>query len=82
MLPTITRPVRAKLERPELQERTDRRAPHRERLAAPPPAAITIALALCKVEAGNRSAAQLERFFHYTLWAAASSRIRRGGARS
>jgi hypothetical protein len=79
MYPTITRPIRAKLERAELHERTDRRARIRRHLPSPVAAAVTIALALCEVEASNRSAAQLEPFFHHTLWAAASPRIRRSG---
>ncbi len=82
MLTTIIRPIRAKFERPELQERIDRRARIRSELTSPATAAVTIALALCEVEAGNRSVAQLEPFFHHTLWAAASPRIRRSGGQA
>jgi len=79
MFPTITRPIRAKLERPEVSERADLRIHIRNRLPSPAATAVAITLALCEVEAGNRSAAQLEPVFHHTLWAAVSTRIRRSG---
>jgi hypothetical protein len=57
-------------------------ARRRARARLPSPAAVTrdIALALLEVEAGCRSAAQLERIFSPELWAALEHRIgRRGG---
>ena len=55
----------------------------RARLGLPSPAAVTrdIALALLEVEAGCRSAVQLERIFSPELWEALDRRIgRRGGS--
>ena len=57
-------------------------ARRRARANLPPPAAVTrdIALALREVEAGCRSATQLERIFSPALWEALGHRIgRRGG---
>jgi hypothetical protein len=57
-------------------------ARRRARAALPSPVAVTraIALALLEVEAGCRSAAQLERIFSRPLWEAVEHRIgRRGG---
>ena len=57
-------------------------ARRRARAHLPPPGAVTrdIALALLEVEAGCRSAAQLERIFSPELWQALEHRIgRRGG---
>jgi Family of unknown function (DUF6459) len=57
-------------------------ARRRARASLPSPAAVTrdIALALLEVEAGCRSAAQLERIFSPQLWQALEHRIgRRGG---
>jgi hypothetical protein len=57
-------------------------ARRRARANLPPPAAVTrdLALALLEVEAGCRSAAQLERIFSPELWEALEHRIgRRGG---
>jgi Family of unknown function (DUF6459) len=57
-------------------------ARRRARAHLPPPAAVTrdIALALLEVEAGCRSAGQLERIFSPELWGAMEHRIgRRGG---
>jgi hypothetical protein len=57
-------------------------ARRRARANLPPPAAVTrdIALALLEVEAGCRSATQLERIFSPELWEALEHRIgRRGG---
>jgi hypothetical protein len=66
----------------DLADRDLRAARRRARANLPPPAAVTrdIALALLEVEAGCRSAAQLERIFSPELWAALEHRIgRRGG---
>jgi hypothetical protein len=63
-------------------ERDLRSARRRARANLPSPAAVTrdIALALLEVEAGCRSAAQLERIFSPELWEALEHRIgRRGG---
>ena len=38
-----------------------------------------MALAICEVEAGLRSASQLERICHSSLWAAVANRIQRAG---
>jgi hypothetical protein len=47
----------------------------------PDPAATAraLALAICEVEAGLRSAGQLERICHRSLWAAVANRIQRAG---
>jgi Family of unknown function (DUF6459) len=66
----------------DLAERELRAARRRARANLPPPAAVTrdIALALLEVEAGCRSAAQLERVFSRELWEDLERRIgRRGG---
>jgi hypothetical protein len=63
-------------------DRELRAARRRARASLPPPAAVTrdIALALLEVEAGCRSATQLERIFSPALWQALEHRIgRRGG---
>jgi hypothetical protein len=63
-------------------DRELRAARRRARANLPPPAAVTrdIALALLEVEAGCRSATQLERIFSPELWEALEHRIgRRGG---
>jgi hypothetical protein len=63
-------------------ERELRSARRRARASLPSPVAVTrdIALALLEVEAGCRSAAQLERVFSRALWEALEHRIgRRGG---
>ena len=66
----------------DLPDRELRAARRRARANLPPPTAVTrdIALALLEVEAGCRSAAQLERVFSPELWEALEPRIsRRGG---
>jgi hypothetical protein len=66
----------------DLADRELRAARRRARANLPPPAAVTrgIALALLEVEAGCRSATQLERIFSPELWEALEHRIgRRGG---
>jgi Family of unknown function (DUF6459) len=66
----------------DLAERELRAARRRARVNLPPPGAVTrdLALALLEVEAGCRSAAQLERVFSPELWEALEHRIgRRGG---
>jgi hypothetical protein len=67
---------------PDPAEHALRAARRRARANLPSPAAVTrdIALALLEVEAGCRSAAQLERIFSPELWEALEHRIgRRGG---
>jgi Family of unknown function (DUF6459) len=66
----------------DLADRDVWAARRRARANLPPPAAVTrdIALALLEVEAGCRSATQLERIFSPELWEALEHRIgRRGG---
>jgi Family of unknown function (DUF6459) len=47
----------------------------------PNPAATVqaLALAICEIEAGLRSASQLERICHPSLWGAVANRIQRAG---
>ena len=69
-------------ERPDAGERDLWEKRRRARPGLPSPAAVTrdIALALLEVEAGCRSAVQLERIFSPELWEALEQRIgRRGG---
>lgn len=71
---------RAEQEALEAQRSAARRAA-REHLPSPAEVAKEIALALFEVEAGRRSAAQLERVFAPELWDAVGERVqRRGGA--
>jgi Family of unknown function (DUF6459) len=64
---------------PELTLRQQARVGARRTL--PDPAATTraLALAICEVEAGLRSASQLERICHPSLWDAVAKRIQRAG---
>jgi hypothetical protein len=77
--PVPTPALHAKLAQVELDQRDAARARARSRLATPARAAAAIAIAICEVEAGNCSAAQLERLCHYTLWEAVATRVCRGG---
>lgn len=62
-------------------ERSAARQAAREHLPSPVEVAKEIALALFEVEAGRRSAAQLERVFAPELWDVLGERVqRRGGA--
>jgi hypothetical protein len=71
--------LRAQLNDQELQRRQHARSASRRTL--PDPAATTraLALAICEVEAGLRSASQLERICHPSLWDAVANRIQRAG---
>jgi Family of unknown function (DUF6459) len=64
------------------QELTLRQRAHAgARRTLPDPAATTraLALAIYEIEAGLRSASQLERICHPSLWAAVAKRIQRAG---
>ncbi len=63
----------------ELRLRTQARAGARRTLPDPAATAWALALAICEVEAGLRSASQLERICHPSLWAAVAKRIQRSG---
>jgi hypothetical protein len=63
----------------ELTLRTQARAEARHALPDPAATARALALAICEVEAGLRSASQLERICHPSLWDAVANRIRRAG---
>jgi hypothetical protein len=71
--------LRAQLSDQELMRRTHARPAVRRTLPDPAVIARTLALAICEVEAGLRSASQLERICHPSLWAAVANRIRRAG---
>ena len=60
-------------------ERSAARAAAREHLPSPAEVAKEIALALFEVEAGRRSAAQLERVFAPELWELLGERVQRSG---
>jgi hypothetical protein len=60
------------------QELTQRKQARRT-LPDPAATARALALAICEVEAGLRSASQLERRCHPSLWAAVADRIQRTG---
>lgn len=63
----------------ELVLRHKARGAARQSLPDPAPTARTLALAICEVEAGLRSASQLERICHPSLWEAVANRIQRAG---
>jgi Family of unknown function (DUF6459) len=76
----LTDRQRAEQEALEAQRTAARRAA-REHLPSPAEVAKEIALALFEVEAGRRSAAQLERVFSPALWDVLEERVqRRGGS--
>jgi hypothetical protein len=60
-------------------ERSAARQAAREHLPSPAEVAKEIALALFEVEAGRRSAAQLERVFAPELWEVLGERVQRSG---
>jgi hypothetical protein len=60
-------------------QRTEARRAAREHLPSPAEVAKEIALALFEVEAGRRSAAQLERVFSPELWDVLEHRVQRRG---
>jgi hypothetical protein len=63
----------------ELTLRTQARTGARRTLPDPAATAGTLALAICEVEAGLRSAGRLERICHPSLWEAVANRIQRAG---
>jgi hypothetical protein len=60
--------LRAQLSDQDLTQREHGRAVARRGLPDPAATARAIALAICEVEAGLRSASQLERVCHHSLW--------------
>ena len=63
----------------ELAHREQARAAARRTLPDPATTARALALAICEVEAGLRSASQLERICHRSLWDVVADRIQRAG---
>jgi hypothetical protein len=63
----------------DLTLRTQARAGARPTLPNPVATARALALAICETEAGLRSASQLERTCHPSLWDAVANRIQRAG---
>jgi hypothetical protein len=63
----------------ELHLRTHARTAARRTLPDPAATARVLVLAICEVEAGLRSARQLERVCHPSLWDAVANRIQRAG---
>jgi Family of unknown function (DUF6459) len=72
-------PLRARLTDQELLRRQHARPAARRTLPQPAVAARALALAICEVEAGLRSAAPLERICHPSLWEAVADRLQRAG---
>lgn len=72
-------PLRAQLSDQDLALRERRRPAARRDLPAPAATVRAIALAICEIEAGLRSAGQLERVCHYSLWQAVADRVQRSG---
>jgi hypothetical protein len=71
--------LRAQLSDQDLVLRERRRVHARRGLPDPAVTARGIALAICEVEAGLRSASQLERVCHHSLWQAVADRLQRAG---
>jgi hypothetical protein len=71
--------LRAQLSDHDLTQRERRRPAARRGLLDPTATARAIALAICEVEAGLRSASQLERVCHHSLWQTVAERVRRAG---
>jgi hypothetical protein len=67
--------LRAQLSDHDLTQRERRRPAARRGLPDPAATARAIALAICEVEAGLRSASQLERVCHHRLWQAVADRV-------
>jgi hypothetical protein len=63
----------------ELAQRQQARAGLRPTMPDPATTGRALALAICEVEAGLRSASQLERICHPSLWDAVANRIQRAG---
>ena len=79
MLPTVVPALRAEFTPKELDSRDATRGVASTSLPSPGSAARRFAMALCEVEAGMRSAAQLERACHHTLFQSLEQRVRRSG---
>jgi hypothetical protein len=71
--------LRAQLSDQDLALRERHRVHARRGLPDPAAAVRAIALAICEVEAGLRSASQLERVCHHSLWQAVADRVQRSG---
>jgi hypothetical protein len=71
--------LRAHFSDQEAAQRAQHRPHNRPGLPDPAHATRAIALAVCEIEAGLRSASQLERVCHPSLWDAVATRIRRAG---
>jgi Family of unknown function (DUF6459) len=71
--------LRAQFTDKELTLRAQARAAARRILSDPAATARALALAICEIEAGLRSASQLERVCHPSLWDAVANRIQRAG---
>jgi Family of unknown function (DUF6459) len=69
----------AQLTDQELTLRQQARTGARRTLPTPAVTARALGLAICEVEAGLRSASQLERVCHPSLWEAVAHRIQRAG---
>jgi hypothetical protein len=74
-----TAALRAQLSDHDLTQREQHRPHARRGLPDPAATARAIALAICEVEAGLRSASQLERVCHHSLWQAVADRVQRAG---
>ena len=72
-------PLAAQFTDQELILRRQARTGARPTLPNPAATARALALAICEVEAGLRSASQLERICHPSLWDAVADRIGRAG---
>jgi hypothetical protein len=71
--------LRAQLSDQDLALRERHRPAARHGLPDPAATARAIALAICEVEAGLRSASQLERVCHHSLWHTVADRVQRAG---
>ena len=71
--------LRAQLSDHDFTLRERRRPASRRGLPDPAATARAVALAICEVEAGLRSASQLERVCHHSLWQAVADRVQRAG---
>lgn len=71
--------LRAQLSDQDLVLRERHRPAARRDLPNPTTTARAIALAICEVEAGLRSASQLQRVCHHSLWQAVADRVQRAG---
>ena len=74
--------LRAQLTDQALTLREQARAEARRTLPDSVAIARALALAICEVEAGLRSASQLERICHPSLWEAVANRVQRAGGPS